>query len=87
VSTAATSASAVLVSWNDVAGETSYGIERSPDGVTAWQVVGSVPADATSFSDTGLDPSTRYFYRLTASNEAGNSAPSEVVSATTPSSS
>jgi len=83
VSASGVSASSIALSWNDVAGETGFRIERSPDGVTAWQAVGSVGAGVTTFSDTGLDASTTYFYRVFASNAAGDSAPSAVVSATT----
>jgi hypothetical protein len=37
----------------------------------------------TAFSDTNLTPATSYFYRVIATNTAGDSAPSPVVSVTT----
>src|SRR6266852_4342766 len=55
---------------------------RSPDGSTGWSQVGT--STTTAFTDTGLSPSTTYFYRVVASNSAGDSAPSNVSSATTP---
>jgi subtilisin family serine protease len=69
--------------WSDVADESSYKVERSADGLTGWTHVGSNVADDTTFSNTGLDPSTTYHYRVVASNVTGDSAPSNVLSATT----
>src|SRR5437660_7353979 len=39
---------------------------------------------STAFTDSGLGASTTYFYRVLASNSVGDSAPSNVASATTP---
>ncbi|WP_165419851.1 LamG-like jellyroll fold domain-containing protein [Edaphobacter modestus] len=43
----------------------------------------SVTAQGTAFTDSILSPNTQYFYRVTAFNGAGDSAPSNTVSSTT----
>src|SRR5206468_4115720 len=58
-----------------------YKIQRSPDGGSGWSQVGS--SLTTKFADTGLSPTTTYFYRLVASNGIGDSTPSSVATATT----
>lgn len=73
------------LAWDDNASnETGYRVERSDDGSTGWtDVSGSLPANSTSYSDTGLTPETEYFYRVFAFNGAGDSDPSNTDSATT----
>src|ERR671910_2457348 len=83
VSAVAVSSSQVDVAWQDVAGESGYAVQRSPDGVSGWAQVGVTGRDVVSFSDTGLAASTTYYYRVVASNSSGDSAPSVIVSATT----
>ena len=75
---------AVRVTWNDVAGETSYVIERRVDGTTEWARVGSVNAGVTSFGQDGLSPGRTYLYRVRAVNAGGTSEPSNVDSVTVP---
>jgi hypothetical protein len=79
----AVSASQVRLNWQDVADETLYKVERSPDGVANWVQVATPAQNATSYTDSNLAASTRYFYRLRATNSAGDSAYTAVVSATT----
>ncbi|TMG61968.1 MAG: fibronectin type III domain-containing protein [Chloroflexi bacterium] len=81
LSASAVNASQIGLSWTASSGATSYKIQRSPDGSTAWTQVGT--SGTTTFTDSGLIPSTTYFYRVLASNGPGNSAPSNVASATT----
>ncbi len=57
-------------------------IERSTDNVNFTQIQ-LVGADRTSFVDTGLQPATRYFYRLQAQNSAGSSPFSNIADART----
>jgi phosphodiesterase/alkaline phosphatase D-like protein len=78
----ALNSSQIGLSWNASSGANSYKIQRSPDGSTGWTQVGT--GGSISFTDSGLNPSTTYFYRVLASNSVGDSAPSSVVSATTP---
>ncbi|WP_030758747.1 chitinase [Streptomyces griseus] len=65
----------VPLSWPAVAGATSYKVYR---GTTA---VGTVTG--TSYTATGLTPSTAYSFQVSAVNSAGESAKSAAVTATT----
>jgi hypothetical protein len=79
----AASSSAIDLSWNNPAGLlTSIRIERSLDGshFTTLKVLGGT---ATSYSDTGLSASTKYYYRVYAANDAGESPASGIAGATT----
>jgi lysophospholipase L1-like esterase/fibronectin type 3 domain-containing protein len=84
VTAVAVSSSRIDVAWQDVAGESGYRVQRSVDGVSGWVQVGATGQNVVSFSDTGLAASTTYWYRVVAFNNSGTSAPSAVVSATTP---
>jgi fibronectin type 3 domain-containing protein len=84
VTAVAVSSSRIDVAWQDVAGESGYRVQRSVDGVSGWVLVGATGQNVVSFSDTGLAASTTYWYRVVAFNNSGTSAPSAVVSATTP---
>jgi len=81
----AVSTSQINLSWTDNANnETSYKVERSPDGTTGWtEIAGSLAADATSYSDNGLAEGTTYHYRVRASVGTSHSAYSNVANATT----
>jgi Ca2+-binding RTX toxin-like protein len=69
----ATSSKSVRLDWIDNSvNERSFLIERSTDGLT-WVVVVSAPRNSHSFNDASVDPSTNYFYRLTAHSKAANS--------------
>lgn len=79
----AMSSSQIDLSWADNANnETDYKIERK-SGVSLFSEIDSVGANQTSYSDTGLDPSTMYTYRVCAYNSDGNSDYSNDASATT----
>jgi hypothetical protein len=84
----AASPTQINVSWTDNSSdETSFTIERAPDvagGAGTFAVVGTVGANVTVYSNTGLTPATIYWYRVQASNANGKSAYSAAVSATTP---
>jgi hypothetical protein len=69
----------MAMSWTTVTNATSYKVERSPDGTSGWVQVGQ-PTTLT-FTDSGLSPSTPYWYRVKASN-AGGDAPSYSASQT-----
>jgi hypothetical protein len=71
--TAATS-SRIDLSWSDnSANETGFQIDVSTDGST-FVPLATVGANATSYSHTGLNPATTYYYRVRACNAAGCSA-------------
>ncbi|MBI5383638.1 MAG: fibronectin type III domain-containing protein [Verrucomicrobia bacterium] len=79
----AASSSQINLAWTDNANnETGFAIERSTDNVT-FTPVASVGANVTTYANTGLSASTTYYYRVRASNSAGNSAYSATASATT----
>jgi hypothetical protein len=83
VLTAVASLDTITVTWNDVGDETGYRIERSPDGTTGWAGIGTAGQDVTVYADSALAPGATYHYRIVATNAAGDSAPSNVVWATT----
>ncbi|NND45043.1 MAG: DNRLRE domain-containing protein [Xanthomonadales bacterium] len=79
----AAGASAIDLAWTDNAtDETGFSIERSTDGAVFTEVA-VVPADAVAYTDSGLAGDTPYWYQVRAFNGAGNSAYSNVASATT----
>ena len=79
----AVSASGINLTWADNStDESSFGLERSTGG-SAFTEIASLGENINSFSDTGLNASTAYSYRVRARNSAGNSAYSTQASATT----
>jgi len=79
----AVSSSEIALSWEDVATETGYRIERSDDGGTGWVTIGTAGQDVTTFSNAGLNPGTGYAYRVIAINAGGESVPSTPAFTTT----
>jgi len=79
------SSSRINLSWTDNASnESSFYIERATNSAfTQNLVINSVGSNVTSYQDTGLSASTRYYYRVRASNIDGYSAYSNVVNYTT----
>jgi len=66
-------ASSLTVNWNDNAtNETNYVLERSLNG-TAFSVIATLPANTTSYNETGLTPNTSYYYRVKALNATDSS--------------
>ncbi|GAB4296963.1 MAG: hypothetical protein Fur0025_34800 [Oscillatoriaceae cyanobacterium] len=73
---------AINLAWSDNSNnETGFQIQRSPDNLT-WQVIQTTAADIATYTDTGLNPNTQYYYRISAINTAGNS-PTIVANTTT----
>jgi hypothetical protein len=65
----ALSSSQVLLTWTDnSATETGYRIERSPLTDTNFTEIATVGANTTSFTDSGLNEATKYWYRVRAYN-------------------
>jgi titin len=74
----------ISLTWADNSNnETGFTIEMSTDGVNYTQVA-TVGPNVTGYTATGLLPLTTYYFRVRAYNAAGNSAYSNVASATTP---
>jgi Fibronectin type III domain/PQQ enzyme repeat len=77
------SSSQIDLSWQDNSGnEQSFQVFRTTG--SHFKKIGVVGANVTSYSDLGLSPNTTYRYKVRAHNKAGNSAFSNIVSATTP---
>lgn len=75
--------SQINLTWSDNSdNESGFRIERRV-GVGSWGTVTSVSAGSTSYSNTGLSPSTTYEYRVYAYNGAGDSTASNTDDATT----
>jgi FtsP/CotA-like multicopper oxidase with cupredoxin domain len=79
----AVSSSRIDLGWTDNSGnELFFKIERSLNGIS-FTPHATVDADVTAYSDTGLAAMTTYWYRVFATNDHGDSVPTNVASATT----
>ena len=79
------SSSSIGLSWTDSASdETGFSVERQVAGSSTWTLVTTTGAGVTSYTDTTVQASTEYSYRVSAENAAGSSGDSSVVSGTTP---
>jgi hypothetical protein len=79
----AISSSQIGLSWTDNANnETGFQIQRSSDGVN-YALIFSPGVNITTYTDNGRPAATTYYYRVRAFNSRGNSALSNVASATT----
>ncbi|MFC3158171.1 fibronectin type III domain-containing protein [Chryseobacterium arachidis] len=77
-------ASSLTVNWNDNAtNETNYVLERSANGTT-FNVIATLPANTTSYNESGLTPNTQYYYRVKAINATDSSVYTTNGSITTP---
>ena len=84
LSGAALSPTQVHLSWvNHATNATGIKILRSTDGIN-FTLANTVPRDATSYTDTGLMASTTYYYEVVATNQHGDSAPSDAFMVRTP---
>ena len=78
----------MTISWGNLSNETAYYLERciGASCVTGFVPVGgALPADTTSYSDSGLNPGATYGYRLRAINAVGYSGYSPIQYAIEPS--
>ncbi len=74
----------VVLVWTDgSSNETNFKIQRSTDNKN-FSTVGTVGANVTTFTNTGLRGGKTYYYRVYAYNAAGNSAYSNTLTLTTP---
>ena len=76
----AVSYNGVDLAWQDNSdGETGFLLQRRVDDFPDWVAVGTAAANATTFSDSGLAPTTAYHYRVRAFNLIESSAFSDPV--------
>ena len=69
------SSNSVTLAWlHPSADETGFELERAPDSNGGWAVIAAPGGGSSGYTDSGLDASTTYFYRLRALNAAGFSA-------------
>jgi hypothetical protein len=81
--TAVATLDTIALTWTDVDDETGYRVERSLDGATDWIGIATTGQDVTTYVNATLSPGTTYYYRIVATNAGGDSAPSNIASATT----
>ncbi|MDB5301073.1 MAG: hypothetical protein JWO87_2736, partial [Phycisphaerales bacterium] len=80
----AASASQINLTWeNDSLSATGFSLQRSTDGKTYEQIATIGDPNTTTFSDAGLSPNMRYYYRIAATTASLTSATSEVASGAT----
>jgi hypothetical protein len=77
------SSSQINLTWSAVSGATSYNVYRSTTAGGEGSTPIATGITATSWSNTGLAASTRYYYKVAAVNAAGTGAQSSEVSAIT----
>ncbi len=77
----AVSSSGINLAWTASAGATTYTVYRSTSATGTFSSIGT--PSGISYSDSGLTPSTAYYYYVTATNSVGTSAASSTVTATT----
>jgi M6 family metalloprotease-like protein len=84
LTTAPGSITSIRLAWSDLPNEKQYLVERSPDGLAAWETVsGSLPANTIQWVDTSVITGATWYYRVTGVNDAGSSPASQVVPGTT----
>jgi predicted phage tail protein len=76
----------INLSWNDnSSNESGFRVERaSATAPAAFTVITTTGPNVSSFIDNGLAASSTYYYRVSAVNAAGASAPTGTMSASTP---
>lgn len=73
----------IALAWSNTTNEMSWKIERSLDGANFSALV-TIGANQTNYTNSSLAYDTRYYYRIRASNSAGDSPWSGIISARTP---
>jgi fibronectin type III domain protein len=84
LSATAVSSSQVDLSWTDnSSNETGFEVKRATDSGFTQNVVWIGGIQGSTYTNTGLNPSTTYYYKVRAEGTAGKSAYSSAVSVTT----
>lgn len=76
-------ATKIRLNWSPSSGATGYNVYRAASANGEFQKVSASSVPAATYLDTGLSPGKTYYYKVTASNSVGESAPSAAASATT----
>ena len=80
----AASSSQINLSWvNNSTSESGFIIQRANSSSGTYAQIGIALPGQTTYQDTNLSPGTTYYYRVLATANAGNSAPSNSAFATT----
>ena len=80
----AVSPTQINISWSDnSSNETSFIVQRGPAHSGPWETVEITQPNVQAYSNTGLTPSTPYFYQVKAIGSSGSSDYSNIASATT----
>lgn len=80
---AATGCNSVFLTWRDNSGnETNFDLRRSTSQSGTYSTIATLPANSTTYTNTGLTKGRKYYYKIRAINSAGNSAYSNTASAT-----
>jgi subtilisin family serine protease len=81
----ALSSTSVKLTWTDNStNEQSFRIERSTDGGVTWTQIVQMPANYTTWTQTGLTSGKTYLYRVRAYDGSVNGSYSNVATVTTP---
>jgi uncharacterized delta-60 repeat protein len=75
--------SSLALSWNNIADNNGYKVERKTGSNGTWGQVGTTGINVTTFNDSGLSPGSQYYYRVTVQNGSGYSLPSNEMGAVT----
>lgn len=87
LSATAVSSSQINLSWTDNSSvETGFEIDRKTGSGGTWSQIATTGANVTTYQNTGLAALTQYYYRVRATNAAGDSGNSNEANATTQSS-
>ncbi|WP_020530820.1 fibronectin type III domain-containing protein [Flexithrix dorotheae] len=78
------SSKSILLQWvDDSPNEDFFIIFRKKEGETDYSLIGEVQANNTEFLDINLEPGKKYFYKVIANNQEGDSGPSNIAFANT----
>jgi len=84
LSATAAGASIINIAWKDNAtNETSFSLQRSLSAGSGFVTIATLSANTTSYSNSGLNSSTTYYYRIQAINSTGSSEWSNIAYAKT----
>ncbi len=84
LTTSSVSSSQLSLSWqHSGSGITGFKIQRKTGSSGTWSQVGQTVASVMTYADSGLSPSTAYYYRVAATNGSSDSGFSNEANATT----